>query len=946
MDPPSRKSRRSSILKIRQTEVVLESTAVEDDQKQVLKRRVSFHNVKTVQNFEKDNLNLLDGSPFREKIQETMSSDGILTPGRTQLTLSTPSTANSNSNAENANFTEDTMAAFEGGPRQRLSYDEVTSYSIADMSMGDTTQTTVTDDTEAVPIETQALQLDDHSAVDMCISETISAGDDEVPHNVKSNSTQYSSVDMSFSTTMNYSSRSSDDTLAALDVTCGNRKIAANQNRGADLNASSKLSRGLPKCDLTMDETMVAMSTKPGQSVSMFLTPAHTSHNKSSVSTYNDDTALAFEDVITARTRDSGQEDEMKLSTTISDSTFSGDTMAVFETVERDKESAASGSSDMDITSVATSTSVLENHSPPSCAVAVSHEEEPGNATFVVEHRSPIQPLANLSVGSPHFEQAANETVTLVGSEKSCHIEAESSSVATGDDYGLTFTQAAGDYEEASGEQSVCKDTSIVISRISDSSDVKAPNLSFSHTILLKSHLESPGVVDRKRQRRFNDKRSETMEGEELEEQRRADVSLYPANPAAVDAVFEEKGACGTVLLSNDDGNAGESIEVVQDHTAITNADTTAICNEKMDITQLSDEGVAVPYNDDTNKTALMCDTLRTLAEQVEDLEEGADQRTATANCSILSTLNESNIARRDISVLQPGSRFRLSTSSRDDTVLSTKSLRDETISISHRMMFDSHALQVMYANPADDQPEGNLVREQIVDELTKKLLDMQQRSEGDFGVLFPKLRARDAAKALAVRNMTPRALSVDEADLLQSGRLRAEIEWANIRTEVAKQAVSALEQCLAEDDPCLKELCEDVQLCERLDELEAEVRDLEKSLSGVPSAHEVAEILRAYEQAVKDEEDLDARILDKQIEVITPYAIYSGIIRFLFSHIESTDPAISFFVKFFFFVNRHTLDLVEPTQFRNNAQHTNGLPIGANEGCFYYLGVRLTSIL
>ncbi|KIH63522.1 hypothetical protein ANCDUO_06179 [Ancylostoma duodenale] len=340
-----------------------------------------------------------------------MSSDGVLTPGRTQLTLSTPSTANSNT--ENANFTEDTMAAFEGGPRQRLSYDEVTSYSIADMSMGDTT---VTDDTEAVLIETQALQLDDHSAVDMCISETISAG---------------------------------------------------------DLNASSKLSRGLPKCDLTMDETMVAMSTKPGQSVSMFLTPAHTSHNKSSVSTYNDDTALAFEDVITARTRDSGQEDEMKLSTTISDSTFSGDTMAVFETVERDKESAASGSSDMDITSVATSTSVLENHSPPSCAVAVSHEEEPGNATFVVEHRSPIQPLANLSVGSPHFEQAANETVTLVGSEKSCHIEAESSSVATGDDHGLTFTQAAGDYEEASGEQSVCKDASIVISRISDSSDVK-----------------------------------------------------------------------------------------------------------------------------------------------------------------------------------------------------------------------------------------------------------------------------------------------------------------------------------------------------------------------------------------------------------------------------------------------------------------------------------------
>ncbi|RCN28524.1 hypothetical protein ANCCAN_25730 [Ancylostoma caninum] len=126
-----------------------------------------------------------------------------------------------------------------------------------------------------------------------------------------------------------------------------------------------------------------------------------------------------------------------------------------------------------------------------------------------------------------------------------------------------------------------------------------------------------------------------------------------------------------------------------------------------------------------------------------------------------------------------------------------------------------------MYANPADDQPEGNLVREQIVDELTKKVLEMRQRSESDFGVLFPKLQARDAAKALAVKNMTPRALSIDEADLLQSARLVAEIEWANIRTEVAKQAISAIEQCLTEDDPCLKELCEDVQLCERLDELE-----------------------------------------------------------------------------------------------------------------------------
>ncbi|EYC28080.1 hypothetical protein Y032_0008g323 [Ancylostoma ceylanicum] len=538
MDPPSRKSRRSSILKIRQTEVVLESTAVEDDQKQVLKRRVSFHNVKTVQNFEKDNLNLLDGSPFREKIQETMSSDGILTPGRSQVTLSTPSTATSNT--ENTNFIEDTMAAFEGdGPRQRLSYDEVTSYSAADMSLSDTT---VTDATEAVFNATQALQLDDHSAVDMCISESTSAGDDGGLPNVNSNNTKYSSVDMSFSTTMDCSSRSSDDTLAALDVTCGNQKISANRIKGRDLDVSSKPSCDLSKRELMMDETMMAMNLKPGQSVSMFRTPAHSSHDKSSVSTYNDDTALAFEEATAVLTRGDDRENEMKLSTTISDSTISGDTMAVFETVERDKESAASGSSDMDITCVTTSASVLESHSPPLyTAVASEEKEEPGNATFVVEHRSPIQSLAKLPEEHIRCEQAVNDTVTLMNSEKSCRTEAESSSISANDDHGLAFTQAAGDYEESIHEQSVCRDATILISRDCDSSDVKASNLCSSHSTLLKSHLESPGVVDRKRQKRFNDKSSETTEGEELEEQRRADVSCYHATPAAVDAVFEDK---------------------------------------------------------------------------------------------------------------------------------------------------------------------------------------------------------------------------------------------------------------------------------------------------------------------------------------------------------------------------------------------------------------------
>lgn len=84
---------------------------------------------------------------------------------------------------------------------------------------------------------------------------------------------------------------------------------------------------------------------------------------QSSLSTYNDDTALVFEDDIAAHNRGCDQEDEvlcfsnlcfsnfiyklsavqcafqMKLSATISDTTVSGDTMAVFETTERDKVS-------------------------------------------------------------------------------------------------------------------------------------------------------------------------------------------------------------------------------------------------------------------------------------------------------------------------------------------------------------------------------------------------------------------------------------------------------------------------------------------------------------------------------------------------------------------------------------------------------------------------------
>ncbi|KAJ1361097.1 hypothetical protein KIN20_020274 [Parelaphostrongylus tenuis] len=111
MDDPSQKGRRSSILKLRQGDVTVENTDdVDDEQKQVFKRLVSFHNVKTVQTFDENNLNLLDGSPVKEKIQETMSSDGVLTPGRGHIpSLTPPSKADERENVENTSSMDITM---------------------------------------------------------------------------------------------------------------------------------------------------------------------------------------------------------------------------------------------------------------------------------------------------------------------------------------------------------------------------------------------------------------------------------------------------------------------------------------------------------------------------------------------------------------------------------------------------------------------------------------------------------------------------------------------------------------------------------------------------------------------------------------------------------------------------------------------------------------------
>ncbi|VDP60643.1 unnamed protein product [Heligmosomoides polygyrus] len=192
--------------------------------------------------------------------------------------------------------------------------------------------------------------------------------------------------------------------------------------------------------------------------------------------------------------------------------------------------------------------------------------------------------------------------------------------------------------------------------------------------------------------------------------------------------------------------------------------------------------------NDAVSRRSLMSETLRTLNASVRT-STSESQGNYSVNYTIEESLNEASVRGRDISIMRIGGRFRSSTSTHDDSVLSLRSLRDETICLPQRMMFDSHSLQVIYVNPVEDQPEGNLIRKEIKDELMDKLHEMKETSTSEMNAVWPELLARFPERAIAAKSMDARALSLDDADLLVSGRLRAEIEWAQIRAKVADEA-------------------------------------------------------------------------------------------------------------------------------------------------------------
>ncbi|PIO62690.1 hypothetical protein TELCIR_15738, partial [Teladorsagia circumcincta] len=283
--------------------------------------------------------------------------------------------------------------------------------------------------------------------------------------------------------------------------------------------------------------------------------------------------------------------------------------------------------------------------------------------------------------------------------------------------------------------------------------------------------------------------------------------------------------------------------------------------SQRSEMLSTGDDSIRCP-SPPANTTITLETESRTTATKVS-----VDRRSSATAYSINESLNDANITRRDVSIMQIGSRFRPSTSSRDETLLSLRSLRDETICLSERIMFDSQSLQVKYLDPADDQPQSNLIREEILGDLQRKLIEVKENSAAEFNEMLPELHAVDPIKATAVKNMDMRALSLDDAELLMCSRMRAEIEWAQARTRVAEEAKSVVEQLLKNDEPLLKQLEEDALRCRAVDQLQREVDALRAELESLPSAEEALRIIEQSEQAAKEEEDLDDRILDLEIE-------------------------------------------------------------------------------
>ncbi|VDM57084.1 unnamed protein product [Angiostrongylus costaricensis] len=323
----------------------------------------------------------------------------------------------------------------------------------------------------------------------------------------------------------------------------------------------------------------------------------------------------------------------------------------------------------------------------------------------------------------------------------------------------------------------------------------------------------------------------------------------------------------GHIFSPPDEGPVDMSIS---DRTDITDENKTALA---MSILQTFSEAVVETreYSNDVgaaqipdeNKTALAMSIVQTLSEPAADTRTTMAETMTEMDCTINESHNVANVKGGE----QVGSSLQSSISSGDHTVCSVQSLCDKIACYLKRMIFNTQSLQVNYVSPVIDQPESNVVRELILEELRRMVLKIKESSSSKVAVLLPKLEAIAPTKALALRNMNMRALEFDDEDLFYCGCLRAEIELAQIRLEVAQQARIALEQLIASDESTLRTLREDAQLCSSIDELQRDVQTLQAELSDLPSVDEIAELVASHKQTVEDEKNLHRQILGLEIQ-------------------------------------------------------------------------------
>ncbi|KAK5984262.1 hypothetical protein GCK32_001240 [Trichostrongylus colubriformis] len=769
MDRPQRKSRRSSILKVRQTEVVTEKVTTEDDtHKQVMKRRVSFHNVKTVH------------------------------PGKGHITPTPP--PDPDNRLEESSFMDSTMLCFgDGHPRiQRLDFDDKTKCSSADMSICDST-----------------IRQDVISPIDMSLCQTTSSEQpiSSRPSGSQSNSTQYDNVDMSFSTTF---TGSSNDTLAALEVPCREgSKIHARQSLNYGADSMMDISK---RTDRTANDTFACLNTQAGQALSEPQTPrwAYNNSDKSSISTFDDDTMLVFEAENARSTRNQKEQcgTVSNTSSFMSDSADFGDTMAVFDGL---------------IPKTAT-------------AGTVAHEQTNGAELIATD---------NVTLG-PSDMEVTNSTLRVIGAEPQLHDDdhgGEPPTAAEPVSRNSTFVAGKPFYSVATGEHIV-----------KDNEQKSEIGMDISNeTVNLVTSETSYCAGDKLHTSELHSMQSPGKEESRILSTTAGDGFQCPNTPANTTIILDTEtrtagteGITGTInLFTTPDKSMVSMRQEIVDRSIVLKDGARSVHDEEMDVTDVGEKESAMQTVVDSSVVA---------HESMDDTQEqGLDSNTLGAeNIDGTTELAESMSDGKSEHSSEIGSRFRPSTSSRDDTVLSLKSLRDETICLTERMMFDSQSLQVKYVEPADDQPQSNLIREEIAQDLQRKLLEIRDKATTEVNELLPKLEAVYPTKAAAVKNMDIRALSLDDADLLVCSRMRAEIEWAQTRTKIAEEARAVVEQLILDEEPVLKKLEEDFKLY--VDALLAE-------LNGLPSAEEAQQIIEASARADKEEEELDNRILDLEIE-------------------------------------------------------------------------------